>query len=274
MTNEELAHQIKAGNDHLQEQLWLQIESFVAQRAYKYATVSADSCSRLGVELNDFIQVGYFAMIDAVKAFPDETEYKFTTFLGYQLRRHFGDLIQVRGNKSEESRKAFERITGAESLDVPISDDLDSRTLAEMIPDPRAEEAFENVEEQVYLEKLRADLNKALSTLTPRQALCVRQFYLEGKTQAAIAKSLNVTETSVKDRRQAGLAALRRCANLQDYRTIQYAHAYQGGFNAWKRTDSSIQERIVMNIESREQALRLHSQGKTAPSMDQPAVSA
>lgn len=274
MTNEELAHQIKAGNDHLQEQLWLQIESFVAQRAYKYATVSADSCARLGVELNDFIQVGYFAMIDAVKAFPDETEYKFTTFLGYQLRRHFGDLIHARGRWSEESRKTFDGITGAESLDVPISDEQGSHSLAEIIPDPRAEEAFENVEEQLYLEKLRTDLNKALSTLTPRQELCVRQFYLEGKTQAAIAKSLNVTETSIRNRRQAGLAALRRCANLQDYRAIQYAHAYQGGLNAWKHTGSSIQERIVMNIESREQTLRLHPQDKAAPSMDQPAVSA
>lgn len=166
MTNEELAHQIKAGNNHLQEQLWLQIKSFVAQRAYKYATVSADSCSRLGVELNDLIQVGYFAMIDAVKAFPDETEYKFTTFLGYHLRRHFGDLIQVRGKWSKESRQTFENIAGAESLDAPINDELNSFAFGETLPDPRAEEALENVEEQLYLEKLRSDLNKALSTLT------------------------------------------------------------------------------------------------------------
>lgn len=260
MTNEELAGRIKDGDAGLQEALWLQVKDFIAWLAKKYCRKYSSTCVALGLELEDFIQVGYFAMLEAVKTFSKDGGAKFTTRLHYYLMTQFNILLEQRHTVSKETLSAKARVKHTASLDAQLKDEdrskTDSYTLLDTYADPLAEQAFEDIENSDYLERLRANLNKALQRLPKQQALCVRQRYLENNTQAYIAQILNKSEAYVQDLTRAGLLSLSRCAVLQEYRQSQIERAYRGGMGNWKATGSSIQERIVMNIDEQEQRLK------------------
>lgn len=261
MTNEELASEIKAGDDSLQEELWLQIKDFIAWLAKKYYYKYSNACTALGLELEDFIQVGYFAMLGAVKTFAEDGGAKFTTHLHYYLTNQFSILLERHQQiASKETMAAKMRIKYATSLDAQLKDEdrskTNSYTFLDTYPDPLAEQAFEEVENSDYLEQLRSDLSLALRILPKQQALCIRQYYLENSTQAYIAKTLNKSASYVQGLIRAGLLSLRRCSALSEYRQSQVERAYAGGMGGWKATGSSIQERIVMNIDEQEQRLK------------------
>lgn len=67
-------------------------------------------------------------------------------------------------------------------LDVPVLDGGDDgSTLAELIPDQKADAAFEDVAERDRVERLRAALERALDQIPRDQAEAVRAAYFYGK---------------------------------------------------------------------------------------------
>lgn len=260
MTNEELALKIKAGDDSLQEELWLQIKGYVVWQAKRYLLVRGNLHIELGLELEDFIQVGYFAMIAAVKAFPEESEFKFTTYMTRHLLKQFNKLMGLRDSLSKKSVHAKGCSVNAVSLEDKIGNkingDSGGLTFGETCSDPSAEQALEDIENSDYLEQLRADLNAALKELPEQQAACIRQYYLENDTYAYIAKVLKISGAYVRDLIRKGLLSLRKCNSLKEYRQNQFMRAYKGSIGSWKSTGSSIQEQIIINIDEQEQRLK------------------
>ena len=70
MTNEELVSKIQAGERELITELWLQIERFVKQQAYKFASYERWSsvCASAGITDEDLYVAGYFALENAIKS--------------------------------------------------------------------------------------------------------------------------------------------------------------------------------------------------------------
>lgn len=260
MTNEELVLKIKAGDNSLQGELWLQIKDYVAWQAKRYLLAYDNLHIKLGLELEDFIQVGYFAMISAIKAYPEDCEFKFTTYMFRLLLNEFNCLAGRRGNLSKKSSYIKKCIVNAVSLEDKVGNKTsgDSRelTFGEICPDPSAERALESIEDSDYIEHLRADLNAALRELPEQQAISIRQYYLEEKTQTYISKVLNKSHSQVQTLIREGLISLRRCIALKEYRENQLERRYRGGLGSWKSTGSSIQEQIIINIDKQEQRLK------------------
>ncbi len=258
MTNEELSLKIKAGDKSLQGQLWEQIKHFVILKAGRYSFLHADHCRQMSLELNDLIQVGYFAMLEAIEAYSEESEYKFLAFMNFPLQNQFNELTGLRSSKSKQARDQQQAIDNSVSLEASLNSSDDDLTLSGLIPDPEAEKALAQVEESDYLEKLNADLEKALGRIPKKQANCIRRHYLTDETQIYIAKTLGVSVSNVQGLINRGLLSLRRCSELAEYREMMFAKAYRSSVTTFKQTGSSITEYIVMKIDEQEQKLKAY----------------
>lgn len=207
---------------------------------------TASRTKAAGVELEDLLQEGYFAMLDAVKAYDPQSGFKFTSYLQYPLMtRCFAAL----GMRTQRHRR--EPLNNADSLERPIEEDK-GMTVGDFVPDETASEPFERLEQQDYIQRLHADLDGCLSALTERQATTIRARYYGRHTCKVIGAALCVTQESVRRYEQDGMKKLRKAADvtLRAYRDeIITSHCYKAtGFSAWKN-GGSVEERVVEMME-------------------------
>ena len=258
MTDEELVAKIQAGDDSLQEQLWLQVKRRICKLANQFFTFNYDLCTALSLDLDDFIQEAYFAMLDTIRTYKQDGGSKFSTVLTWRVKKSFQDLTGLRLSygRSDKSNQAANAIRDAASLDAPSSKDADvDLTLAECLSDPLSAEALEQIENSDYYEQMHDNLEKALNALSPKQSACIRYHYYDKLTHQQIADLLHISRTYAEHSIRDGLSMLRRCASLQEYRTRQFDRAYKGGLNSWKYSGSSIQEQIVISLDEKERQL-------------------
>lgn len=153
-TNEELA----AAGDLLP--LWEAVQRLVWKQARRWAGIG-------GAEMEDLVQVGFIAMMEAVRTFNPEAG-AFSTWLCLHIRREFTEAT---------GRRRRDPLQGAVSLDVPL-DEEDGSTLGELIPDPTAEAAVLEVAERDRRERIRAILGE----LPEDQRRAVVDRYYLGRT--------------------------------------------------------------------------------------------
>ena len=111
-----------------------------------------------GVEFDDLYQTGYLAMVAAVETYSPERG-AFSTWFMFHLKTAFSEAT---GYRTKSGR--CEPLNTAASLDRPVQpDEPDGGTLGELVPDSRAADAIENVEESVYHEQLHKAIDGAIS---------------------------------------------------------------------------------------------------------------
>lgn len=198
MNLNELVFAVQQGKDTKLEDLWLKVERFVWYCANRYCTEH----QLRGVEYEDLVQCGYFALLDAVKAFnPDIAS--FLTYFSYWLQLHFQ---KASGMRTEKQR--LEPLNHAASLDAPLdSGDPDSSTLADVVQDPR--DRIAEVEDRIYNEELHAALEEALSGLSDRQRAVFDALYYQGLTFNQTAAVMGVEPGVIGKLQRDGLARIR-----------------------------------------------------------------
>jgi RNA polymerase sporulation-specific sigma factor len=206
MTNEELAISIQQGRKELIPALWEQVRKFIDSLARKYCFNYAQLCSSAGVTEDDLKQEGYFALIEALKAWTPESGCTFITFLKFPLRIRFNTLCGIR-----QRHKA--PLNSSASLDEELPG-MDNIVLGDAVPDPDAASAFDEVEQGLYIQKLHTDLEAALERVEPRSSQIIRQHYFEGQMLTAIGDNMGI---SIERVRQLKVKALRK---LQQSRYI------------------------------------------------------
>ncbi|MCI9353035.1 MAG: hypothetical protein HFF58_07280, partial [Lawsonibacter sp.] len=128
MSNEELVKEIQAGSKERLAELWEQVWGLVWRYAHRWAR-------RNGTEVEDLVQVGFIAMVQAADTCDVSTGYAFTTWLGVYLKWEFA---QATGQRTQRDR--LDPLQNAYSLDTPLIDDEGAPlTLADTLPDPAAE---------------------------------------------------------------------------------------------------------------------------------------
>lgn len=102
MTNEELAMRIKNGETELSEQLWFR----VLPKVKKYACQYKDYGKQTNwVELDDLIQSGFLAMMDAVKHYDPAKGYEFEAYLKFPMIEHMRKCIGESQNRTFQPLK-------------------------------------------------------------------------------------------------------------------------------------------------------------------------
>lgn len=182
----ELAADVKAGKEGAMCELWEAVRRFVVMKAEQRA--ARPGCR---VPAEDFIQAGFFAMLDAAEAYDPEREHGFLKLLAFTLKKRFAEEQGFRSSKRDA-------LFYASSADVPaVWDDPEGPTIAEVIPDESAELPFLGVEYADFLEYCRGTINAALATVSPRQAETIRAHYSEGMSLDEIGARTGITRQSV-----------------------------------------------------------------------------
>lgn len=207
MTNEELAVRIAAGEDDLSADLWGQVEKYVKRKAISFFLVYQERCEKLGIEVDDLCQEGYFAVKRAVEKFDPALEKQFIALLAYSLKTQFYRLA-----KMNSQGWAKNKVHDCISLDTPVST-ADNVSLAETIMDE--DSGLEKVEENAYWAVASPALNEALKALTDRQSQIIKALYYEGQTFEATAKRYGISRGAVEIYKKASLKKLRNNAKLR-----------------------------------------------------------
>lgn len=225
MSNEELVAMIQAGERDKLEDLWEQVEKFVAMQAGK--------CTRRlegfgGVSEEDLYQTGFLAMVDAVKRFDPSSGMSFIGFLALRLRTYFAEAAGYRTSRRD-------MLDYASSLDDPIPD-TDGLTATDSLEDQTAQVLFEDVEERVWREQLHEALDMALTLIPEELADTLRRRFYQGQTIVNICAEYEVSFESVRQMEKKGLMAIKRSrmrrelAQFIELKTHYYSGVGLGSF--------------------------------------------
>ncbi|MBR1584424.1 MAG: sigma-70 family RNA polymerase sigma factor [Clostridia bacterium] len=194
MTNEELVVAIQGGRKDLMLELWDQNMRFV----YGKANAWKRAFERITfVDVDDLVQSAWLALEDAVRYFQpgEENNHSFLTPFNWFMHIYFARQFGVRSSKRDASMRA-------ESIDGPLKNDPDYSSLAEFIPDPAAEMAFEQVEESDLQRRIREVLQEVSTDILNNEQRKVYDALMADLRVGDLASEAGVSTTTIYTQRQ------------------------------------------------------------------------
>jgi len=262
MTTDELAAAVKAGRGDLIAELWENCVKFIRLQASKWA--NAWKNSRYDFDYDDFVQAGYFALLDAVEKWEPGRGLSFIGFLGLCLKTAFSEVAGCRTPAQMQ-----ELMYKAARFESPIpgnQSDTNERTLADTIGGEC--EGLEALEDADYREYIAKTVREVLAGLPDRRRQAVEKHFLQGMNYAAIAADMGVSLSRAQQMAQHGLREIRNSQDGEKLRRLYFGHRnpYQAtGYGAWKATGCSQPEREVLKRESDQHRYNLDTRaGKIA----------
>lgn len=210
MTNEELAIKIHEGQKEYIDLLWSNVENFIKCEANRFHHLYETRCQQVGAEIEDLIQVGFFALMKAVDAY--KSGYAFLTYLGYYLKNEFRALAKMRYLGWQNNT-----IYQAVSLDKLISEDT---CFIDMLADPDANRFVSEIAEENYQSQLKKALADIFPLLTDRQREVIDGLYYRGLTYRELARELDVQPSSINNSR---IGAFNKLKNYEPLHTLMYS---------------------------------------------------
>ena len=138
--------------------LWGMCRRYAMQQATRWHRAFESSG---GVELDDLEQSAFIGLLKAVQTWKPESG-AFSTWYTIQLRAVFVEAYGMRTKRTREDPLNKFHL----SLDTPLDENEDgSFTIADVLPDEAAEEAFEDIEQRDFRQAVQA----ALAQLTDAQ---------------------------------------------------------------------------------------------------------
>ena len=170
MTTDKIAAAVQAGDSDILE-LWQAVERFAKKQALRWCRAWE---GRGGVVLDDLMQASFLALLDALSSWKSDGG----TFIGLYAMKLKTAFATVYGQRTERERR--DPLQYAISLETPLEDNNEELTVADTVPDPAAELAFDDVAAADMACRLHDALENALSTLPQEQADALRMKYFEG----------------------------------------------------------------------------------------------
>lgn len=252
----ELARRIYAGERELLPLLYELCSGIINKQAFSFYRAKESRCLAAGVTVEDLISVGYFALLEAVKAYNKDTKgYNFLAYLRYPLLNQFNTAIGYR-----TTRTAREPLNNAVSLNAPPRADIEDVTLLDIIEDKEGSGVYDDVVDSVALAEVFPEVKRVLQDHPKRYDVLVKA-YKENKTVKQIAEELGMTVGLVNYNRAEARRRLWRSQKLKhiyvDVIGGQFAHSSLG---YWKNTHNSAVEWAAMKRERlrREEMLKYY----------------
>lgn len=204
--NEQLAIEIKAGNPDLLIPLWEQVKPYICKQARRWIS----SFNGLhGIEQDDLIHAGYFAMLQAIDTFDAERSgVSFIGLLSFYLRKQFSSVYGLQSAAGKN-----DAIHVSVSLDTPISENEDT-SISELIPDAKSQIPFEQIAQRDYIAYLHKALDAILDTLpTPYREIIVLRYY-GNQAISTIAAAIGMSEKEARAAEKKAKRLLRTPSNI------------------------------------------------------------
>lgn len=205
-TNEELAMMIQDGDESKVPELWEQVRKLYLKKSIHYYDGHRELCSRCGVELDDIQQQAFFAFLQSVQAYNQESGLSFLAFIDYPFQTEMQNLT---GTRTALTR--LDPLNSCASLDKPIeTEDGSADTLADFVPDPTALDFVQLLDAQSVAELVRAEVDR----LPMPESEIIARYFLHGETLGKIADALGLSPERIRQRRDKGLKLLKRSKPL------------------------------------------------------------
>lgn len=227
MTNENLVQLIKQGNKQYYATLWEQTSRLIYKLIYKHA---GKRKLPNDIDFDDILQCGYFAMVNAVKAYNAEKDLKFNTYLEFQVMNAIQltiDRGQRKGiNTPRLQEYSYNRtVSNSEGEEVEIID---------LMPDKQSPKIYEGAE----LTDLQERVWQAVAELPNKLQDIITRYYFKGENLPTLAEKLDISVETVRQRKRQGLRLLQQNRALKqlynDYNK-HYKHRYNDiQTNIWK----------------------------------------
>lgn len=159
MNNEELVQLYQNGYSKALDKIIENNTRIIYRIANKYNGINRE------LELDDLIQEGTLGLIAAAKRydFDYEKKAKFITYAVYYISKYIYICVNGRTSKDIENNKLYSSCT---SLNIHIGEESEDERV-DFIKD--IDYGFENVEERLYIKKLREDLERIMLENTTLQ---------------------------------------------------------------------------------------------------------
>ena len=220
-------------------------EQLYAENIRLIKTVAADMRWILvwdhSLDYDDLTQAGFIGIVKAKKTFDSAAGATWAGWASLYMKKEMKNLIRY-GRKRNGGRLMPAHI-GAESLDAPVSDDVDASTLGEILPDDRID-----LDADIERRELRKAVRAAVDRLPKeREKEVIQMCDLNGKDQATAGKALGITPERVRQIRSAALQKLRRDRQLLaiakaelDYGTPYFARVGPRQFNTTRTSATEL----------------------------------
>ena len=205
MTNEQLAALLQDGSGGEDELLclWDQVRRFAAAQARRWGRAS-------GIDIDDLMQEAFVALMDALGTWNRDTG-MFLTWYTILLKGAFTEAVGLR-----TARQRNDPLRGAVSLDAPVGhDEADPLTLLDVLEDPTAERAMQDLLERDFAAERSRLLHLLLDQLDETQRQAVWLVHGFGFTVPQAAARLQLDAATVRSAADSGLRLLRRPANAR-----------------------------------------------------------
>ena len=200
MTNEELVLLIKNGDRAYYAELWEQVRLYVKARAKFFYK---NGVNFIRCEIDDLIQAGYLAMVDAVETYDPERA-SFITHFTFYLRTAFIDTA-IGCTAKKRNDPLFS------ALDLYGDVYGDGGTTLEEITPGCAPDPEERSLDAVYNMELRAALYAVMDrNLTPREKDILQRHFMQGQTIKACAEIHGISQQAAAAAQQSALRKMRR----------------------------------------------------------------
>lgn len=186
------------------------------------------------LDIDDLIQEGTLGLIAAANKydFNYEKKAKFITFAVYYIDRYIHSCVNGRSGKQEGNNKLYRSCT---SLNMLIGEDGEATEIGDFVED--IDYGFENIEEKIYLNKLREDLEKAMeqyNTLEQREVLKFRYGWnTKQMTLNDISEILDISREKTRNIEKMALRKLRNSSwamnNIKEFASLGYIDKFHLG---------------------------------------------
>lgn len=210
MTTNEIAAAVQAGQaDRLE--LWEAVRRFAHDRAYRWCRAMD---GRAGMVLEDYIQVAFLALLDALEGW-DPAAGAFLTWYGLKLKGAFTEAVGMRTQRDKR-----DPIHHALSLDAPFMDSEsgESLTFADILEDPAASEEIAEIAERDFQDRRRMAVRRAVDSLQEQQRQAVVLRYCYGLSLDQTAARMGTTRAMASAAEHKGLRLLRHPKNSRELR--------------------------------------------------------
>lgn len=220
-TNEQLALQIQAGNTEACGALWEQEKRLLYLHCNRFYSRNEADCVRAGATLEDLEQEAYFALILAAQKFDPERDAKFNTCFSLYTKNVFNEAI----GRRKRQPAALDTATSIDAQLIGYED----FTLADTIPDAKAEQAFRDADDALFCAGFRKVFANAASSLPDIQRKAVTLRYFGNAPYNQIAEALGVTYNQAKTETEKALRTLRKDKSIKAYNDdVITGYAYRG----------------------------------------------
>ena len=233
MSNEELVQLYQRGDKKVLEELIQANTGIINKISNKYNRINRE------LELEDLYQNGVLGLITAAKKydFNNEKKAKFITYAVFYIDRYIHRSVNGASSKDIGNNKLYNSCT---SLNTPVGEDKDTGELGDFIED--IDYGFENIEEKIFLQNLRKELEEVMkthNTLEQREVLKLKYGWNTTPMKLDdIADIFNSTVSKIRNKESAALRKLRNSSwamqNIKEFAELGYIDSfYLGVLRNW-----------------------------------------